>query len=92
MENYDQVVQMLNDSISTVPNREIGTASGCLLLAALNICEDAVACLAHYLKNPEEDRAEYMALDQKKAMYQIQRILGVLAELEGLEDHSEYCQ
>ena len=33
-----------------------------------------------------------MALDQKKAMFQIQRILGVLAELEGLEDHSEYCQ
>lgn len=83
--------QMVKDSVDRgTPTREIATASRYLMLAAVSICTDSMNAFEHYLDASEEyqrDNAEYMVLDGRKAAAQIQSILGVMSELEGLEEH-----
>lgn len=87
-EKADQAVK---DSVDRgAPTREIATASRYLMLAAMSICTDSMNAFEHYLHASEEyqrDNAEYMVLDGRKAAAQIQSILGVMSELEGLEEH-----
>ncbi len=87
-EKADQVVK---DSVDRgTPTREIATASRYLMLAAVSICTDSMNAFEHYLDASEEyqrENAEYMVLDGRKAAAQIQSILGVMSELEGLEEH-----
>lgn len=87
-EKADQVVK---DSVDRgTPTREIATASRYLMLAAVSICTDSMNAFEHYLDASEDyqrDNAEYMVLDGRKAAAQIQSILGVMSELEGLEEH-----
>lgn len=87
-EKADQVVK---DSVNRgAPTREIATASRYLMLAAMSICTDSMNAFEHYLDASEDyqrDNAEYMVLDGRKAAAQIQSILGVMSELEGLEEH-----
>ena len=83
--------QMVKDSVDRgTPTREIATASRYLILAAMSICNDSMNAFGHYLDASEDyqrDNAEYMVLDGRKAASQIQSILGVMFELEGLEEH-----
>lgn len=83
--------QMVKDSVDRgTPTREIATASRYLMLAAVSICTDSMNAFEHYLGASEDyqrDNAEYMVLDGRKAAAQIQSILGVMSELEGLEEH-----
>lgn len=87
-EKADQAVK---DSVDRgTPTREIATASRYLILAAVSICTDSMNAFEHYLDASEEyqrENAEYMVLDGRKAAAQIQSILGVMSELEGLEEH-----
>lgn len=87
-EKADQVVK---DSVDRgAPTREIATASRYLMLAAVRICTDSMNAFEHYLHASEDyqrDNAEYIVLDGHKAAAQIQSILGVMSELEGLEEH-----
>ena len=87
-EKADQAVK---DSVDRgTPTREIATASRYLMLAAVSICNDSVNAFGHFLNANEDyqrDNAEYMVLDGRKAAAQIQSILGVMSELEGLEEH-----
>lgn len=87
-EKADQVVK---DSVDRgTPTREIATASRYLMLAAMSISTDSMNAFEHYLDASEDyqrDNAEYMVLDGRKAAAQIQSILGVISELEGLEEH-----
>ena len=87
-EKADQVVK---DSVDRgTPTREIAAASRYLMLAAVSICTDSMNAFEHYLDASEDyqrDNAEYMVLDGRKAAAQIQSILGVMSELEGLEEH-----
>lgn len=87
-EKADQAVKDSVDRGS--PTREIATASRYLMLAAMSICTDSMNAFEHYLDASEEyqrENAEYMVLDGRKAAAQIQSILGVMSELEGLEEH-----
>ena len=83
--------QMVKDSVDRgTPTREIATASRYLMLAAMSICNDSMNAFEHYLDASEDyqrENAEYMVLDGRKAAAQIQSILGVMSELEGLEEH-----
>lgn len=83
--------QMVKDSVDRgAPTREIDTAIRYLMLAAMSICNDSINAFEHYLDASEDyqrDNAEYMVLDGRKAAAQIQSILGVMSELEGLEEH-----
>lgn len=83
--------QMVKDSVDRgTPTREIATASRYLMLAAMSICTDSMNAFEHFLDASEDyqrDNAEYMVLDGCKAAAQIQSILGVMSELEGLEEH-----
>lgn len=80
------VAQMVKDSVDRgEPNRELNTASKYLLLAAMNICTEAVRNFSGYLEHSQTDEAEYWALDAKKAMDQTGRVLDVLVEIEGLD-------
>ena len=83
--------QAVKDSVDRgAPTREIATAIRYLILAAVSICTDSMNAFEHYLDASEEyqrDNAEYMVLDGRKAAAQIQSILGVMSELEGLEEH-----
>ena len=82
----EEVAQMVKDSVDRgEPNRELNTASKYLLLAAMNICTEAVRSYSGYLEHFQTDEAEYWALDAKRAMNQTSRVLDVLAEIEGLE-------
>lgn len=87
-EKADQAVK---DSVDRgTPTREIATASRYLMLAAMSICSDSMNAFEHYLDASEDyqrENAEYMVLDGRKAAAQIQSILGVMSELEGLEEH-----
>lgn len=87
-EKADQVVK---DSVDRgTPTREIATASRYLMLAAMSICTDSMNAFEHYLDASEvyqRENAEYMVLDGRKAAAQIQSILGVISELEWLEEH-----
>lgn len=87
-EKADQAVK---DSVDrSTPTREIATASRYLMLAAVSICTDSMNAFEHYLDASEDyqrDNAEYMVLDGRKAAAQIQSILGVMSELEGMEEH-----
>lgn len=87
-EKADHVVK---DSVDRgTPTREIATAIRYLMLAAVSICTDSMNAFEHYLDASEDyqrDNAEYMVLDGRKAAAQIQSILGVMSELEGLEEH-----
>lgn len=86
-----KAAQAVKDSVDRgTPTREIATAIRYLMLAAMNICTDSMNAFEHYLHASEEyqrDNAEYMVLDGRKAAAQIQSILGVMSELEGLEEH-----
>ena len=86
-----KAAQAVKDSVDLgTPTREIATASRYLMLAAVSICTDSMNAFEHYLDASEEyqrDNAEYMVLDGRKAAAQIQSILGVMSELEGLEEH-----
>lgn len=87
----EQAAQVVKDSVDRgAPTREIATASRYLMLAAVSICTDSMNAFEHYLHASEDyqrDNAEYMVLDGRKAAAQIQSILGVMSELEGLEEH-----
>ena len=87
-EKADQAVK---DSVDRgAPTREIATASRYLMLAAVSICTDSMNAFEHYLDASEDyqrENAEYMALDDRRSAAQIQRILDVISELEGLEEH-----
>lgn len=87
----EKAAQVVKDSVDRgEPTREIATASRYLMLAAMSICNDSMNAFEHYLDASEEyqrDNAEYMVLDGRKAAAQIQSILGVMLELEGLEEH-----
>lgn len=86
-----KAAQAVKDSVDRgTPTREIATASRYLMLAAVSICTDSINAFEHYLNASEDyqrDNAEYMVLDGRKAAAQIQSILGVMSELEGLEEH-----
>ena len=87
-EKADQAVKDSADR--GAPTREIATASRYLMLAAVSICTDSMNAFEHYLGASEDyqrENAEYMVLDGRKAAAQIQSILGVMSELEGLEEH-----
>lgn len=81
----------VKDSVDRgTPTREIATASRYLMLAAMSICTDSMNAFEHYLHASEDyqrENAEYMVLDGRKAAAQIQSILGVMSELEGMEEH-----
>ena len=87
-EKADQVVK---DSVDRgTPTREIATASRYLMLAAMSICNDSILAFGNFLDasaDYQQENAEYMVLDGRKAAAQIQSILGVMSELEGLEEH-----
>lgn len=87
----EKAAQAVKDSVDRgAPTREIATASRYLMLAAMSICNDSMNAFEHYLDASEEyqrENAEYMVLDGRKAAAQIQSILGVISELEGLEEH-----
>lgn len=87
-EKADQVVK---DSVDRgAPTREIATAIRYLMLAAVSICTDSMNAFEHYLDASEDyqrENAEYMVLDGRMTAAQIQSILGVMSELEGLEEH-----
>ena len=86
-----KAAQAVKDSVDRgAPTREITTASRYLMLAAMSICADSMNAFEHYLDASEDyqrENAEYMVLDGRKAAAQIQSILGVMSELEGLEEH-----
>lgn len=86
-----KAAQAVKDSVDRgEPTREIATASRYLMLAAMSICNDSINAFEHYLDASEDyqrENAEYMMLDGRKAAAQIQSILGVMSELEGLEEH-----
>lgn len=87
----EKAAQAVKDSVDRgAPTREIATASRYLMLAAVSICTDSMNAFEHYLDASEvyqRENAEYMVLDGRKAAAQIQSILGVMSELEGLEEH-----
>lgn len=87
-EKADQVVK---DSVDRgAPTREIATAIRYQMLAAVSICTDSMTAFEHYLDASEDyqrENAEYMVLDGRMTAAQIQSILGVMSELEGLEEH-----
>lgn len=87
----EKAAQAVKDSVDRgEPTREIATASRYLMLAAMSICNDSMNAFEHYLHASEDyqrENAEYMVLDGRKAAAQIQNILGVMSELEGLEEH-----
>lgn len=87
----EKAAQAVKDSVDRgAPTREIATASRYLMLAAMSICNDSMNAFEHYLDASEEyqrENAEYMVLDGRKAAAQIQSILGVMSELEGLEEY-----
>ena len=87
----EKAAQVVKDSVDRgTPTREIATASRYLMLAAMSICTDSMNAFEHYLDASEvyqRENAEYMVLDGRKAAAQIQSILGVMSELEGLEEH-----
>ena len=86
-----KAAQAVKDSVDRgSPTREIATACRYLMLAAVSICTDSMNAFEHYLDASEDyqrENAEYMVLDGRKAAAQIQSILGVMSELEGLEEH-----
>lgn len=86
-----KAAQAVKDSVDRgAPTREIGTAIRYLILAAMSICNDSILAFGNFLDASEDyqrENAEYMALDGRKAAAQIQSILGVISELEGLEEH-----
>ena len=83
--------QMVKDSVDRgAPTREIDTAIRYLMLAAMSICNDSILAFGNFLDasaDYQQENAEYMVLDGRKAAAQIQSILGVMSELEGLEEH-----
>ena len=87
----EKAAQAVKDSVDRgTPTREIATASRYLMLDAVSICTDSMNAFEHYLDASEDyqrENAEYMVLDGRKAAAQIQSILGVMSELEGLEEH-----
>ena len=87
----EKAAQAVKDSVDRgAPTREIATASRYLMLAAMSICTDSMNAFEHYLDasaDYQRENAEYMVLDGRKAAAQIQSILGVMSELEGLEEH-----
>lgn len=87
----DKAAQAVKDSVDRgAPTREIDTAIRYLMLAAMSICNDSMNAFGQFLNANDDyqrDNAEYMMLDGRKAAAQIQSILGVMSELEGLEEH-----
>ena len=87
----EKAAQAVKDSVDRgEPTREIATAIRYLILAAMSICNDSINAFEHYLDASEDyqrENAEYMALDDRRSVAQIQRILDVISELEGLEEH-----
>lgn len=87
----EKAAQAVKDSVDRgTPTREIATASRYLMLAAVSICNDSINAFGQFLNannDYQRENAEYMVLDGRKAAAQIQSILGVMSELEGLEEH-----
>lgn len=87
----EKAAQAVKDSVDRgAPTREIATAIRYLMLAAMSICNDSMNVFEHYLDASEDyqrENAEYMVLDDRRSAAQIQRILDVISELEGLEEH-----
>lgn len=82
----DKAALRIQESVKAGTNPALDTASDYLLLAAMNICDDAMKSFAYFLSHPKEDDAEYMAMDGKRATNQISRVLSVIAELKHLDD------
>lgn len=86
-----KAAQAVKDSVDRgTPTREIDTAIRYLMLAAMSICNDSILAFGNFLDasaDYQQENAEYMVLDGRKAAAQIQSILGVMSELEGLEEH-----
>lgn len=87
----EKAAQAVKDSVDRgAPTREINTAIRYLMLAAMSICNDSILAFGNFLDasaDYQQENAEYMVLDGRKAAAQIQSILGVMSELEGLEEH-----
>lgn len=87
----EKAAQVVKDSVDRgAPTREIDTAIRYLMLAAMSICNDSILAFGNFLDasaDYQQENAEYMVLDGRKAAAQIQSILGVMSELEGLEEH-----
>lgn len=87
----EKAAQAVKDSVDRgAPTREIDTAIRYLILAAMSICNDSILAFGNFLDasaDYQQENAEYMVLDGRKAAAQIQSILGVMSELEGLEEH-----
>ena len=87
----EKAAQVVKDSVDRgAPTREIDTAIRYLILAAMSICNDSILAFGNFLDasaDYQQENAEYMVLDGRKAAAQIQSILGVMSELEGLEEH-----
>ena len=87
----EKAAQAVKDSVDRgTPTREIATAIRYLMLAAMSICNDSILAFGNFLDasaDYQQENAEYMVLDGRKAAAQIQSILGVMFELEGLEEH-----
>lgn len=87
----EKAAQAVKDSVDRgAPTREIDTAIRYLMLAAMSICNDSILAFGNFLDasaDYQQENAEYMVLDGRKAAAQIQSILGVMSELEGLEEH-----
>lgn len=87
----EKAAQAVKDSVDRgAPTREIDTAIRHLMLAAMSICNDSINAFGRFLNANDDyqrENAEYMVLDGRKAAAQIQSILGVISELEGLEEH-----
>lgn len=87
----EKAAQAVKDSVDRgAPTREIDTAIRYLMLAAMSICNDSINAFGHFLNANDDyqrENAEYMVLDGRKAAAQIQSILGVISEPEGLEEH-----
>lgn len=49
-----------------------------LLIAAMRICEDALKTFDYYVTRPDVDDIEYLALDGRRAVKQIETVLGVM--------------
>lgn len=87
----EKAAQVVKYSVDRgAPTREIDTAIRYLMLAAMSICNDSILAFGNFLDasaDYQQENAEYMVLDGRKAAAQIQSILGVMSELEGMEEH-----
>lgn len=76
----------VRESIQSVGNDLTEGAVRYMLIAAMGLCEDTLKTFDHYVSHPDADGIEYLALDGRRAIKQIQALLGVMADVERLTD------